>query len=49
MRESGGVGGGGKTFWLKKDEVAGEWRQMQNEKRYDLPSSPNTKKWIKSG
>jgi len=30
-----------KTFGPKRDEGAGEWIRIQNEKPYDLYSSPN--------
>ena len=31
----------GKIFGPKRNEVAGEWRRLHNEKLYDLYCSPN--------
>jgi hypothetical protein len=30
-----------KTFWPKRDEVAGEWRKLHNKELYDLYCSAN--------
>jgi hypothetical protein len=30
-----------RIFWHKRDEVAGEWRELHNEELNDLYSSPN--------
>jgi hypothetical protein len=30
-----------RIFWLKRDEVTGDWRKLHNEKPNDLYSSPN--------
>jgi hypothetical protein len=35
-------------FGLKRDEVTGEWRRLHNEELYDLYSSPNIMRVIKS-
>jgi hypothetical protein len=35
-------------FGPKRDEVTGEWRKLHNVERYDLYSSPNTTRIIKS-
>ena len=35
-------------FWLKRDEVIGEWRRLHNEELYDLYSSSNITRVIKS-
>jgi hypothetical protein len=37
-----------RKFGLKRDEVTREWRKPQNEKLYDLYSSPNNVWVIKS-
>jgi hypothetical protein len=36
------------TFLPKRDEVAGYWRKLHDEKLYDLYSSPNIIRVIKS-
>jgi hypothetical protein len=35
-------------FGLKRDEVTGDWRKMHNEELYNLYSSPNIIRTIKS-
>jgi hypothetical protein len=30
-----------RIFWTKRDEVAGEWRKLNNEELNDLYCSPN--------
>jgi hypothetical protein len=35
-------------FGPKRGEVTGEWRRLHNEELYDLYSSPNTTRIIKS-
>jgi hypothetical protein len=37
-----------KIFGPKRDEVTGEWRRLHNEELYDLYSSPNIMRVIKS-
>ena len=37
-----------RIFWLKRDEVRGEWRKLHNEELYDLYCSPNNVRVIKS-
>ena len=37
-----------RIFGLKGDEVTGKWRRLYNEKLYDLCSSPNIIRVIKS-
>jgi hypothetical protein len=37
-----------RIFWLKRDEVTGEWRKPHNEELNDLYSSPNIIRTIKS-
>jgi hypothetical protein len=37
-----------RIFWLKRDEVTGEWRKLYDEELNDLYSSPNTIQVIKS-
>jgi len=36
------------VFWLKRDEVKGEWRKLFNEELNDLYSSPNIIRVVKS-
>ena len=36
-----------KIFWLKRDEVIGEWKIPHNEELYALYSSPNIIRWWK--
>ena len=38
----------GRIFWLKRDEVRGEWRKLHKEERNDLYISPNIFRVIKS-
>ena len=35
-------------FWIKRDEVTGEWRKLRNEELNDLYPSPNIVREIKS-
>jgi hypothetical protein len=35
-------------FGLKRDEVTGEWRRLHKDELYDLYSSPNTSRVVKS-
>jgi hypothetical protein len=37
-----------RKFGLKKDEVPREWRKLHNQELYDLYSSPNIERVIKS-
>jgi hypothetical protein len=37
-----------RIFGSKRDEVAGEWRKLHNKKFYDLYSSPDITRVIKS-
>ena len=37
-----------RIFWPKRDEVAGEWRELYNEELNEMYSSPNTIQVIKS-
>jgi len=37
-----------KTFGLKRDQIPGEWRKTRIQELYDLYSSPNTIRMIKS-
>jgi len=37
-----------RMFWLKRDEVTGEWRKLHNEETDDLYCSPNIVWVIKS-
>jgi hypothetical protein len=37
-----------RIFGLKRDEVTGEWRRLHNKELYDLHSSPNIIRVIKS-
>ena len=37
-----------RTFGPKRDEVTGEWRKLHNKELYDLYSSPNIGRVIKS-
>jgi hypothetical protein len=37
-----------RIFWPERDEVAGEWRRLHNEKLHALYSSPNILWVIKS-
>ena len=36
------------VFWLKRDEVTGEWRKLYNEELNDLYSSQNIIRVVKS-
>jgi hypothetical protein len=38
-----------RIFGPKRDEVTGDWRRLRNEKLYDVYSSPNIIRVIKSG
>jgi hypothetical protein len=44
----GGLYGLGRIFGPKRDEVAGGWRKLHNEKLDDLCTSPNIVRVIKS-
>jgi hypothetical protein len=37
-----------KILWPKRDEVKGEWRRLHNRELYDVYSSPNIFRVIKS-
>jgi hypothetical protein len=37
-----------KWFGFKRDEVTGRWRRLRTEELYDLYSSPNINRFIKS-
>jgi hypothetical protein len=37
-----------RIFWLKRDEVTGDWRKLYNEELNDLYCSPNIIRMIKS-
>jgi hypothetical protein len=37
-----------RIFGLKRDEVTGDWRKLQNEELHKLYSSPNINRMIKS-
>ena len=37
-----------KTFWCKRDKVTGEWRRLHNKELYDLCTTPNFIRVIKS-
>jgi hypothetical protein len=37
-----------RTFWLKRDEVMGDWRKLHNEELHNLYSLPNIIRMIKS-
>jgi len=48
LRKSYLLGGNVEKFGLRRDEVTGEWRRLDNEELNDLYCSPNIVRVIKS-